>query len=117
MRFPVSRFVVPILGLPVACSFIAVKARAQQLAELPTIEVTTPSPVVKPRQAKKAAQPTDPQAKPAPGASAGEPQDAGTMEPLQLAAPPEVRNHAWFKKDEVLQPGASVRLFGAINLN
>jgi iron complex outermembrane receptor protein len=29
----------------------------------------------------------------------------------------EVRNHASFKKDEVLQPGASVRLFGSINLN
>lgn len=29
----------------------------------------------------------------------------------------EVRNHASFKKDEVLQPGASVRLFGSVKLN
>jgi iron complex outermembrane receptor protein len=29
----------------------------------------------------------------------------------------EVRNHVSFKKDEVLQPGASVRLFGSIKLN
>jgi iron complex outermembrane receptor protein len=29
----------------------------------------------------------------------------------------EVRNHASFKKDEVLLPGASVRLFGSIKLN
>lgn len=29
----------------------------------------------------------------------------------------DVRNHVSFKKDEVLQPGASVRLFGSIKLN
>ena len=29
----------------------------------------------------------------------------------------DVRNHASFKKDEVLQPGASVRLFGSVKLN
>lgn len=29
----------------------------------------------------------------------------------------EVRNHASFKKDEVLLPGASVRVFGSIKLN
>lgn len=29
----------------------------------------------------------------------------------------EVRNHVSFKKDEVLEPGASVRLFGSIKLN
>jgi iron complex outermembrane receptor protein len=29
----------------------------------------------------------------------------------------EVRNHVSFKKDDVLQPGASVRLFGSIKLN
>lgn len=29
----------------------------------------------------------------------------------------DVRNHASFKKDEVLEPGASVRLFGTVKLN
>ena len=29
----------------------------------------------------------------------------------------EVRNHVSFKKDEVLEPGASVRLFGSVKLN
>lgn len=29
----------------------------------------------------------------------------------------EVRNHSSFKKDEVLQPGASVRVFGSLKLN
>lgn len=29
----------------------------------------------------------------------------------------EVRNHVSFKKDEVLEPGASVRVFGAVRLN
>ena len=29
----------------------------------------------------------------------------------------DVRNHVSFKKDEVLEPGASVRLFGSVKLN
>lgn len=68
-----------------ASPLLSMTASAQQAAELPTIEVTTPSPVAKAKPAKKASQSSAPQTAPSQSATESE---AAASEPLQLAAPP-----------------------------
>jgi len=68
-----------------ASALAPLDVRAQQATELPTIEVTTPSPVAKAKPAKSAA--ARPQAEPAQSATTGASQNQGA-EPLNLAVPP-----------------------------
>jgi iron complex outermembrane receptor protein len=68
-----------------ASALAPLAVRAQQATELPTIEVTTPSPVAKAKPAKSAA--ARPQTEPAQSATTGASQNQGA-EPLNLAVPP-----------------------------